>query len=45
MAKQAVQQIEAAFTTARGGGNAPLAAEFEAQLLKARAIRDRLNAP
>jgi hypothetical protein len=45
MAKLAVQQIEAAFTASRDGGDASSAAYFEAQLPKARAIRDRLNAP
>jgi tetratricopeptide (TPR) repeat protein len=45
VAKLAVQQIEAAFTTSRDGGDAPSAAYFEAQLPKARAIRDKLHAP
>jgi tetratricopeptide (TPR) repeat protein len=38
MAKLAVQQIEAAFTASRDGGDAASAAEFEALLPKARAI-------
>ena len=42
MAKLAVQQIEAAFTTSRDGGDAPLAATFEAQLPKARALAQKL---
>jgi Uma2 family endonuclease len=42
MAKLAVQQIEAAFTASRGGGDAPSAAIFEAQLPKARALAQKL---
>jgi hypothetical protein len=42
MAKLAVQQIEAAFTALRDGGNAPSAAIFEAQLPKARALVEKL---
>jgi hypothetical protein len=34
MAKLAVQQIEAAFTTMRDGGDGPSAAFYEAQLPK-----------
>jgi tetratricopeptide (TPR) repeat protein len=45
MAESAVRQIEAAFAAARDGGDAYAAAMFEAQSPKARAIRDRLNAP
>ena len=41
MAKLAVQQIEAAFTTSRDGGG-PLAATLEAQLPKARALAQKL---
>ena len=42
MAKLAVRQIEAAFTTSRDGGDAHSAAEFEAQLPKARALAQKL---
>jgi hypothetical protein len=42
MAKLAVQQIEAAFTTMRDGGNVHAAAEYEAQLVKARALVQKL---
>ena len=42
MAKLAVQQIEAAFTTMRDGGDAPSAAYFEAQLPEARAMAQKL---
>jgi hypothetical protein len=42
MAKLAVQQIEAAFTTLRDGGHAPTAAEFEARLPRARALAQKL---
>ena len=42
MAKLAVQQIKAAFTTSRDGGDAPLAATLEAQLPKARALAQKL---
>jgi hypothetical protein len=41
-AKLAVQQIEAAFTTMRDGGDVHSAAMFEAQLVKARAIAQKL---
>lgn len=37
MAKLAVRQIKATFTTSRDGGDAPSAAYFETQLPKARA--------
>jgi tetratricopeptide (TPR) repeat protein len=43
MAKLAIQQIEAAFTTSRDGGDAPSAALYEAQLLKARALAGKLG--
>jgi hypothetical protein len=42
MAKLAIQQIEAAFTTLRDGGNAPAATYYEAQLPKARALVQKL---
>jgi hypothetical protein len=42
MAKLAVQQIKAAFTTTRDGGDAHSAAMFEAQLPKARAVVQKL---
>jgi hypothetical protein len=42
MAKLAVQQIEAAFTTSRDGGDAPSAAYYQAQLPKARALAQKL---
>ena len=42
MAKLAVQQIEAAFTASRDGGDAPSAAIYEAQLPKARALAQKL---
>jgi hypothetical protein len=42
MAKLAVQQIDAAFTTSRDGGDAPLAAYFEGQLATARALAEML---
>jgi hypothetical protein len=42
MAKLAVQQIEAAFTTMRDGSNVPSAAYYEAQLPKARALAGKL---
>ena len=41
--KTAVQQIEAAYETERSGGQQHWAAEFETQLPKAQAIRDRLK--
>jgi hypothetical protein len=43
MAESAVTQIETAYSTLRDGGQAPWAAEFQAQLPKAQAIRDRLK--
>jgi hypothetical protein len=43
MAQRAVLQIEAAFKTLRGGGDAPLAAYYEARLPEARRIRDALK--
>ena len=42
VAKLAVQQIEAAFTTSRDGGDAPSAAYYEAQLPTARALVQKL---
>jgi tetratricopeptide (TPR) repeat protein len=42
MAKLAIQQIEAAFTTSRDGGDAPSAAVYEAQLPEARALAEKL---
>jgi tetratricopeptide (TPR) repeat protein len=42
MAKRAVQQIEAAFTALRDGGDAPSAAYYEARLPKARALAEKL---
>jgi tetratricopeptide (TPR) repeat protein len=42
MAKLAVQQIEAAFTTMRDGGDAPDTAYYEAQLPKVRALAQKL---
>jgi uncharacterized protein (DUF2267 family) len=42
MAKLAVRQIEAAFTTLRDGGDASSAAIFEAQLPKVRALAQKL---
>jgi hypothetical protein len=42
MAKQAVQQIEAAFTASRDGGDAYSAAMLEAKLPKARALVGKL---
>ncbi len=44
-AKLAVQQIEAAFTTMRGGGDAPSAAFYEALLPEARALTEKLAKP
>jgi hypothetical protein len=44
IATLAVQQIEAAVTAFRDGGDAISAAAFEALLPKARAIRDQLKA-
>ena len=43
MAETAVQQIETAYETERSGGQNAWAAEFEALLPKAQAIRDRLK--
>ena len=42
-AEAAVRQIETAYETARSGGDEHTSADFEAQLAKARAIRDRLK--
>jgi hypothetical protein len=42
MAKLAVRQIEAAFTTLRDGGDARSAAIFESRLPKARALAQKL---
>jgi hypothetical protein len=42
MAKLAVRQIEAAFTTSRDSGDAALVAYFEAQLPEARALAQKL---
>jgi len=42
-ARSAVQQIEVAFVTMRDGGNAPVAAYYEAQLPAARALLARLT--
>jgi len=42
MAKLAVQQIEAAFTTSHDGGDAASAAFYEAQLPRARALAEKL---
>src|SRR4051812_35363357 len=41
-ARSAVQQIEMAFVTMRDGGNASAAAYYEAQLVRARALLDKL---
>ena len=43
MAETAVQQIETAYETERSGGREHGAAEFQAHLTKAQAIRDRLK--
>jgi hypothetical protein len=40
--RAAVEQIEIALATMREGGHAPLAAYYEAQLPRARALLDRL---
>jgi tetratricopeptide (TPR) repeat protein len=42
-ARPGVQQIKVAFATMRDGGNAPAAAHYEAQLLKARSLLDLLT--
>ena len=42
MARTAVEQIEAALAAMRDGGHAAAAAVYEAQLPRARALRDRL---
>ncbi len=42
MAKLAVQQIEAALTASRDGGDAPSVAYYEEQLPKARALAEKL---
>jgi hypothetical protein len=44
LAETATKQIEAAYQTARSGGDEPWAAYFETQLSKAQAICDQLNA-
>jgi hypothetical protein len=43
MAKTVLGQIEAAITTAREGGDAPTAANFEAQVPKARSLVQNLD--
>ena len=43
VAEAALQQIETAYDTARSADQAQMAAYFEVQLAKARAIRDRLK--
>jgi hypothetical protein len=43
IAQTALEQIQAAFETLCDGGQQQWAAEFEAQLPKAQAIRDRLK--
>ena len=43
MAKMALDQIEAAITTARAGGGVPTAANFEAQVPKARRLVQRME--
>jgi hypothetical protein len=43
MAKRALERINTAFETMRGGGNAKLAATLEPQLQKARALVARLG--
>jgi hypothetical protein len=43
LADAAVRQIEAALETAHAGVHEPLSNEFQAQLPKAQAIRDRLK--
>jgi hypothetical protein len=45
MAETGFQQIETALQIMRTGGDAPLAAYFEAHLPEARRIRDALNVP
>jgi exonuclease VII small subunit len=42
-ARLGIQQIEVAFAIMRDGGNAPAAAYYEAQLLKARSLLDLLT--
>jgi hypothetical protein len=42
MAKTALDQIDAAITTARAGGDVPTAANFEAQVPKARSLVQHL---
>ncbi|MGA7386246.1 MAG: hypothetical protein WBW81_16575, partial [Methylocella sp.] len=42
MAKLAVRQLLAAWTTSREGGDAPTAAMFEARLPEARALAQKL---
>jgi len=43
LAETAVQQIEVALEAARSGGHDPMSKEFQAQLPKAQAVRDRLK--
>ncbi len=43
LAETALREIETAYETAQSGGQQAAAALFQAQLTKARAIRDRLN--
>ena len=43
MAAIAFEHIQTAVETLRSGGHQQWAAEFEAQLLKAQAVRDRLK--
>ena len=43
MAETALQQIETAYEMERSGGDMQLAADFQALLTKAQAIRDRLK--
>jgi len=43
LAETAVRQIQAALDAARTGGHEPLAKDFEAGLLEARVVRDRLK--
>jgi len=43
VARQALEQIEAAFATMRDGGHVPFASYYEAQLPEARALVARLD--
>lgn len=43
LAETATRQIEAALEVATSGGHEPMSKEFQAQLPKAYAIRDRLK--